>query len=134
MPAPRVQRKLSWLAFAAMLLMVVLPTTGRAFGAVPAGMHGMHSGDAGQPAPSPGHARPDSTNPPGAPAHPRGDMHHGGGVCPYCPLLASLIVLPLLRLYLVRAGNEHRDPPWRWSLHGFVAPNGLGPRGPPFAL
>lgn len=119
------QHAMTRLAIMAMLLLVVLPTVGRVFGGtgmdMPMGDMAAHARHHGNPAPD-------------EPQHPAGDTHHGDGLCPYCPLLASLLAVPLLLVCIARITCPTRDWPWHDFTAGFVAPNGLGPRGPPQPL
>lgn len=129
---------LTGLAFVAMLLLLVMPTTGRLLGVLSAGSYGMphamtaldhaamamampeqsavttHAARAGHPAP------PDGAGP-----------HADNGTCPYCPLLASMLALALF-VALLAAAPAHGPAHAARGLGDVTGPYcGLGARGPP---
>lgn len=130
------------LALFAILALVLLPTAGRvAAPLVHAGAgHVAADVDPGDP---PGHGGHDSHHAHGgaataggegkvpAPAAP-GAPHEDHGDCAYCPLLASLLLLGVVRLpprVGTPAGDWRRLP--RPAALRFIHPCGLGSRGPP---
>lgn len=119
-----------------MLLLLVMPTTGRLLGVLSAGSYGMphamtaidhaamampdqspvtpHAEHAGHPAP------PDGASP-----------HPDNGTCPYCPLLASMLALALF-VALLAAAPAHQPARAARGLGDVARPYcGLGARGPP---
>jgi hypothetical protein len=138
--APTIQRKASWLAFAAMALLMVMPTSGRLLAAFSAGICGQDVQHAGMI-----DAVPAAMSSHGAMAPDHGaanDMHHhggtlphGDGICPYCPLLGTMNI-PLPHPAPVR---PVMPGPMVATRVAAVAPApllypGLGPRGPPLSL
>ncbi len=64
---------------------------------------------------------------PAAPA-----MDHAEGDCPYCPLVAGMMVLLLCLLLSLLATPQRGLRTWRRDIaRTFLHPNGLGSRGPP---
>jgi hypothetical protein len=136
--APTIQRKVSWLAFAAMVLLMVMPTTGRLLAGVSGGAWGpnlqhpgmtMPAGMTPDDAIAPGHGGASGAD------HHGGAMPHGDGICPYCPLLGTMAV-PLPHFARVPPGLPGLVLTTRATA---AAPTpvfgiGLGPRGPPSML
>lgn len=137
MIGPRFQKRIRWLAFVAMALLVAMPTAGRLISAWSAGTQGppamlvsAHAHDA--------QAMPATRGMTGDMA---GHAHHGFGehqhfgICAYCPLLACLTILVLCLLRLLTAPMQRRT--WQsLSIFWFSAgPLGsFGARGPPVIL
>lgn len=133
--------RLAWLSFAAMLLLLVMPTAGRllagfsdgAFG-IPLGMtmpadtvsalHG-HS-QASE------HVAADHSSHAGHPGH--GDGHAGNGCCPYCPLLTNIIDLLVPLVVPVALLPPQHRPLVRQPAVAALSLPGLGARGPPALL
>lgn len=136
------RRMLSGLAFIAMLLLLVMPTTGRLLGKLTIDAHGMghamvmadgalmampdqahalgHAGAAGHTghpvAPDGNHPHPDHSN------------------CPYCLLLGSIAPLSPGVVALATQPGRHFAPPARRLAYALVPHHGLGARGPPALL
>ncbi len=151
--APRA-RAAALFALMAALLLALLPATGRLLGApshagesagaaaiaqgvVPGPRHAAHAGLATHPRPQPhphsGTGHDGSVGAPGLPAAPEDQPgHRGDGDCDYCPLLASLVILPPPQ---DAAGDgmrrRSRDPRATVSRIARRHPTGLGSRGPP---
>lgn len=126
----RLQRTLASLALLAMLLLVVLPTFGRVFGV---GLHGTHAHGTAAPAatlPAHGGHKPAA----GLPAPSPAPMHHHDGSCPYCPLLACLLLLAPLLVWLLRSTLGRHASQRPYFAPRFDPGIGLGPRGPPRTL
>lgn len=130
MLAPRLQRKVSWLAMLAMALLLVMPTAGRLL----AGWSGGALGADIQL--SPAHVMSHDGMSDRAMQHGETNqgMHHGDGICPYCPLLSSVMVLLLCLLLAAHDSRRRSAAPWRSCRLPFLLPQGLGARGPPLPL
>ncbi|TAL73170.1 MAG: hypothetical protein EPN56_03735 [Rhodanobacter sp.] len=137
------RRLLTGLAFAAMLLLMVMPTTGRLLGVLGAGNYGMpHAMTvSGHAAMTAAMAMPDQpaavalADHVGHPLPPGGNgPHPDNGTCPYCPLLASMLALALY-VALLAIAPAHR-PTCATRHFDFAAGlhRGLGARGPPALL
>lgn len=134
---------LTWLAFAAMALLMLMPTGGRLLAAATGGTHGMHMAMAGDmPAAmamhgdrghAPGQAAAgDHGAPPAAPDRNPGHAHDGS--CPYCPLLVSLLAQSLYLPALVSMPARHQQPLARRVAYAAAIRGNLGARGPPVSL
>jgi len=130
------RRLLAGLAFAAMLLLLVMPTTGRLLGVLSAGNYGMPHAMA-----MAGHAmmarsdQPSPTAHAGHAGHPdHGSTHPDNGTCGYCPLLASMLTLALF-VALLAIAPVHGPVRTAQHLDYVAGPrHGLGARGPPAPL
>lgn len=129
------------LAFAAMLLLLVMPTTGRLLGVLSAGSYGMpHAmAVAGHAAMAmPGHAAAITNagaHESGHPALPDGNRQHpDNGTCPYCPLLTSMLALVLYVALLAATPAPQPARAARRLAYAATLLRGLGARGPPVSL
>jgi len=130
---PAFHRWMTLLALAAMLLLLSLPTVGRALSGASADSQGawaqictMAGLKLVKLAPG------GDTNPLGPPA-PKPMMP--GEECAYCPVLAGLAMLLVWTLLAPLQSPRHQAPPTRKApLRDFLHPSGLGSRGPPIAL
>lgn len=139
----RQPRALAWLAFAAMALLMLMPTSGRLLAAATDGIHGMamamadamptgmamHGGHAHSAIPAAAGDRH------GGPVTPdQGPAHAHDGTCPYCPLLVSLLAQPFYLPIIVSAPARHEQPLAYRVAYAAAARAGLGARGPPISL
>lgn len=129
-------RLLGGLAFVAMLLLLVMPTTGRLLGVLSAGNYGMpHAmtalGHAAMAMPGQSALTPHAGHT-GHPAQPDGASPQPDyGTCPYCPLLTSMLALALF-VALLAVAPSHRPARVAHGLGDVAGPYcGLGARGPP---
>lgn len=132
---------LAALAFAAMLLLLVMPTTGRLLGVLTAGSYGMPHvmaavDHAAMVMPEQSAAIADAAaNHAGHPALPDGNRQYpDNGTCPYCPLLGSMLALALYVALL--AATPALRPTRAAQRFAYAAGpfHGLGARGPPAPL
>lgn len=133
------RRWLSGLAFVAVLLLLVMPTTGRLLGKLAIDAHGMgHAMVMADGTPmavpdqpqAPGHAG--NAGHTGHPVAPDGNpLHLDHGNCPYCLLLGSIAPLSPGVLALAARPVHHVAPTARRLAYVSVPHHGLGARGPP---
>lgn len=137
------RQPLTVLACVAMLLLLVMPTTGRLLGRLAPDVHG--TGHAmvmtdGVPMAMPGNAShtPEHAGDAGHARHPAAPDGNGQypdhGSCPYCPLLGSVIAFsPCVAVAAAVSGHD-RVPPARHLAYVTAPHRGLGARGPPTLL
>ena len=137
------RQPLAVLACVAMLLLLVMPTTGRLLGKLTPDAHGAAHAMAmadGAPMAMPGNTphTPEHAGHAGRARHPAAPDGNGQypdhGSCPYCPLLGSVIAWSSGVAVLAVQPGPHRAPPARRLAYAAAPHRGLGARGPPAPL